>query len=135
MLCGQSHHMYHLICLAAVKALGADTTTSPLVCQCQEVFNDISALHAVGLYWVPGHAGVRGNENADGLARNGSASRYAGPEPALGVSRQDLLSSINRWLRNQHQRRWWNFGDSQRQARELISGPCRDTRIDRKSVV
>jgi ribonuclease HI len=28
---------------------------------------------AMGLYWVPGHAGVRGNEIADGLARCGSA--------------------------------------------------------------
>jgi hypothetical protein len=34
--------------LAALKALGA-VRTSPLVRQCQEVLNDISAQHAVGL--------------------------------------------------------------------------------------
>jgi hypothetical protein len=40
--------------LAALKALRAVRTTSPLVRQCQEALNDISARHAVGLYWVPG---------------------------------------------------------------------------------
>jgi hypothetical protein len=76
-----------------------------------------------------GHAGVRGNGTADWLARNGSASDVIGPEPALGVSRQDLRSRINRWFGNQHHRRWWNLGDSQRQARGLIYGPSRGTRI------
>ena len=63
-------------------------TTSPLVRQCQEALNDISARHVVGLYLVPGHAGVQGNESADGLARGGSALRFLEPEPVLGVSRR-----------------------------------------------
>jgi ribonuclease HI len=46
---------------AALKALQAAKTMSPLVRQCQQALNDISTWHAVGLYWVPGHAGVRGN--------------------------------------------------------------------------
>jgi hypothetical protein len=57
--------------------------------------NDIYALHAVGLYWVPGHVGVRGNETADGLARNSCTSGFVGPELALGVSRQDLRNKIS----------------------------------------
>jgi len=36
----------------------------------------------VGLYWVPGHAGVGGNEIANELARDGSAVKFVGPEPA-----------------------------------------------------
>jgi len=75
--------------LAALKVLKA-IRTSPLVYQCQRALNDISIQHVVGLFWVPGHAGVRGNEIADGLARGGSALRFHGPEPALGVSRRDL---------------------------------------------
>jgi len=42
---------------AALKALQAAKTTSPLVRQCQKTLNNISTRHAVGLYWVPGHAG------------------------------------------------------------------------------
>jgi ribonuclease HI len=52
--------------------------------------NDISARHAVRLYWVPVHAGVRGNEIADRLARNSSRQRFIGPGPFLWVSRQNI---------------------------------------------
>jgi len=44
---------------AGLKALRAAKTTSKLVRHCQKALNDISAGHVVGLYWVPGHAGVR----------------------------------------------------------------------------
>jgi hypothetical protein len=33
----------------------------------------------VGIYLVPGHAGVRGNGTADELVRSGSASGFVGP--------------------------------------------------------
>ena len=79
--------------LAALKALKAVKTTSPLVYKCQRALNGISIRHVVGLFWVPGHAGIRGNEIADELARGGSALRFHGPEPALGVSRRDLQKS------------------------------------------
>jgi ribonuclease HI len=56
---------------AALKSLQATRTTSLLVQQCQKALNDISARHVVGLPWVPGHAGIRGNEVADELAGGG----------------------------------------------------------------
>jgi ribonuclease HI len=102
---------------AALKALQAAKTTSPLVWQCQKSLNDISTQHAVGLYWVPGHAGVRGNEIADKLARDGSVQWFVGLEPFLGVSRQ------KRWMERQHLVLWRGPCSTQRQARELNSGP------------
>jgi len=87
-----------------------------------KVLNDISAWHAVGLYWVPGHAGVHGKKIADELARDGSALKFVGPEPALGVSRQDIRR-IRHWLVNHHWIWWRGLGNTQRQAQELISGP------------
>ena len=115
-ICSDSH--------AALKALQPVRTKSPLVQQCQKALNDIAARHAVGIYWVAGRAGVRGNEIADELARGGSVLGFLGPEPALGFSRRDIRRRINRWLINQHWARWRGLGDTQRQARELISGPC-----------
>ena len=76
------------------KALKA-ARTSPLVQQCEKALNDVSTRHVVGLYWVPRHAGVRGNEIADDLARGHSALRFLGPEPALGVSRRDLQKNVS----------------------------------------
>jgi hypothetical protein len=109
---------------AASKALKA-VRTSPLVQQCKKALNDISTRHAVEMYWVPGQAGLRGNEIADDFARGGSALKFVEPEPALGVSRQDVRRRIGRWLVNQYWAWWRGLGDTQRQARELISGHCR----------
>ena len=74
----------------ALKALQAVRTTSPLVQECQRALNDVSTRQAVGLFWVPGHAGMRGNDIADELAKGGSTLRLDGPEPALGVSRREI---------------------------------------------
>jgi hypothetical protein len=76
----------------------------------------------VGLYWVPGHAGVRGSEIDDRLARNGSAQRFVGPEP-LGVSKQTVTRKMKCWREKQHLALWAGPCSTQRQARELISGP------------
>jgi hypothetical protein len=69
------------------------------------------------------HAGVRGNEIADRLARSGSAQRFVGPEPFLGVSRQVIRRKMKRWMEKQHLALWGGPCSTQRQARELISGP------------
>jgi hypothetical protein len=78
---------------------------------------------AVGLFWVPGHAGVRGNEITDKLARDGSVQRFVGPEPFLGFSRQNIRIKMKRWMEKQHLVLWRGPCSKQRQARELISGP------------
>jgi len=114
--------------LAALKALKAVRTTSLLVHQCQKALNDISIRHVTDLFWVPGHDGIRGNKIADGLERGGTALSFLGPEPVLGVSRRDLQKMLGRWLANQHWAQWRRLGDTQRQAREFISGPSLGTR-------
>jgi hypothetical protein len=96
---------------------------SSLVQRCQVVLNDISTQHSVGLYWVPGHAGVWKNEIADKLARGGSVEKFVGLEPFLGVSRQNIWRTIRYWLDNQHLEMWWALGSTQRQARVLVSRP------------
>ena len=64
-----------------------------------------------------------------GLASGGSALRFLGPKPALGVSRCDIRKRLNRWLINQQWASWRDLGNTLRQTRELILGPCPGTRI------
>ena len=80
------------------------------------------------LYWVPGHAVVRGNEIADKLARDSSVQWFVGPEPFLGVSRQNIRRKMKCWMENQHLVLWHCPCSIQRQARDLISGPDLATR-------
>jgi ribonuclease HI len=109
---------------AALEALQAVKTTSPLVRQCQRALDDISTYHSVGLFWVPGHSAIRGNEIADQIAREGSAHHFVGLEPAVvGVSRQCIRRKIQCWLDRQHLVRWRGLVGTMRQAQELISGP------------
>jgi hypothetical protein len=115
---------------AALSALKAVRTTPPLVLQCQRALNDISSRHIVGLYWVPGHARIGGNEIADELEREGSALTFLGPEPALWFSKQVIQQKLSRWLVNQHTVRWQSLGGILREARELISGPVWVSRPD-----
>jgi hypothetical protein len=50
---------------------------------------------------------MRGNETADRLARSGSGQRFIGPEPFLGLSRQqNIRNKIKFWMKNQHLALW-----------------------------
>ena len=112
----------------ALKALQAAKAMSPLVWQCQNMLNDISTRHSVGLYWVPGHAGVWGSGIANKLTRDSCVQTFVGPEPFLGVSRQNIRRKIRCWMDNQHLVMWRVPCSTQSQARELISGPYLTTR-------
>jgi len=103
---------------AALKAIQA-ARTSPLVQQRQKALNDITTRQAVGQYWVPRHAGEQGNEITDELTRGGAALKIVGPEPALGVCRQDMRSRIRCWLVNQHWVRWRGLGNTQKTASRI----------------
>ena len=66
---------------------------------------------------------MRGNEITDRLARSGSDQRFIGPEPFLGVSRQNIRRKLKCWMMKQHLELWQSPCNTQRQARELIWGP------------
>lgn len=89
--------------------------------------NDISTWHTVGVFWVPGHSGVRGNEITDKLTRDNIVHQSFGPEPDLGVSRQNMRK-IKCWIDNQHMVMWRGLFSTQRQAEKLIPGPSPKTK-------
>ena len=80
------------------------------------MLNDISTQHTVGLFWVPWPAGEQGNEIADKLTRDVSVQKFVGPDPSLGVSRQNIRRKIKSWIDNHHLARWQVLGSAQRQA-------------------
>jgi len=102
----------------ALKELEAANTTSQLVRQYQKALNDIASRHTVGLYWVSGHAVIGRNEIADRLARDVSVHRFVGPEPFLGVSRQNKRRMMKRWVENQHLVLWRGPGSTHRDRLE-----------------
>ena len=53
----------------------------------------------------------------------GAGQRFIGPEPFLGVFRQNIRRKMKRWIQRQHLALRRGPCSTQRQARELISGP------------
>ena len=68
-------------------------------------------------YWILEHAGVRGNEIAGKLARGDCVQKFVGPEPFLGVSKQNIRDKFIRWVDNQHSAMWCGPASTHRQAR------------------
>ncbi|KAJ8976474.1 hypothetical protein NQ317_001155 [Molorchus minor] len=75
--------VYAISARAALLAIESSKGKSLLVLECKKTLNDLASRNKVILTWVPGHSGVRGNEEADRLAREGSEMYPIGPEPIL----------------------------------------------------
>ena len=77
----------------------------------------------MGLYWVPGHDEVRGNEIANQPSWGGSVQKFVRPELSLGVSRQNIRNKLKLWVDNQHLVMWQGPCRNRREAKKFISGP------------
>jgi len=111
----------------ALKALQAAKTKYPLLQHCQEALNHSCTRHEVGLYWVPGHAEVQGNENTNKLSRDNSFQKFVGPELSLGFCRQNIKRRI-KLVDNEHLVMWRSLSSNQRHPQTLISGPSPTTK-------
>jgi len=81
----------------------------------------LSSHNAVKLFWVPGHSGIYGNEQADQVAKAESFKNYVGPEPVLPVSSSVVQSQLQAWTLRETQTHWQDL-KSCRQAKETIDG-------------
>jgi hypothetical protein len=60
---------------------------------------------------------------ANAFAREGFAHQFVGPEPTMGLSRQNIRHRIKGWLFDQYMTLWRDLTSTQRQAKKLILGP------------
>jgi len=65
------------------------------------------------------------------FTRESPVHQFVGPEPALGMSRQNIKKMVKCWLVNQHMTLWQDLYSTHTKAQELISGhnPTVKTRI------
>jgi len=62
-----------------------------------------------------------GNEKADALAKQASASYFTGPEPSVSISVSTIYSSINEWTVHEQNRMWQELSGC-RQAKYFLHG-------------
>ena len=82
---------------AAIKSLIKCTVTSIAVLNCIRNLNQLGKQNHVSIAWIPGHAGVHGNEVADYLAKSGSISKMNGPEPFVTVPYASCVRTVKDW--------------------------------------
>ncbi|KAJ8964202.1 hypothetical protein NQ317_011074, partial [Molorchus minor] len=109
---------------AALRAVSAPRTRSALVQECGDALEELARHKEVILVGVPGHSAVPGNEKADELARLGSEDAAWGPEPYLGITRQQVTAALNDWVYSTLKEHW-RLSIGCRQARDFVPGPTR----------
>ena len=82
---------------AATKALKKCTVTSITEFNCIRNLKQLGKQNHVSIAWIPGHAGVHGNEVADYLAKSGSKLKIHGPEPFITVPYASCVSTVKNW--------------------------------------
>ena len=70
---GESIYIFSDI-LLAIKALNQHRISSTTILDCLNRINDVAANNSVSLNWVPFHTNIPGNEEADGLSREGTTT-------------------------------------------------------------
>ena len=91
---------------AAIKALIECTVTSITEFNCIRNLNQLGKQNHLSIAWIPGHAGVHGNEVADYVAKSGSKSNIHGPESYITDRYASCVSTVNDWSTDRWKSMW-----------------------------
>lgn len=114
---------------SAIKAVRFNVVTSGIVKDCKTRLNELGLLNNVTLLWVPSHAGIAGNENADRLANIGAKRVFHGPEPCFGIPKQVRKGIVKEWLESEHLSAW-NEYDGGRHTKIFCRVPSDKVRFE-----
>jgi hypothetical protein len=103
------HNMTIFICSdnkVALLVLSSYTISSKLLHQCWSSLQDLLHNNRVRLFWMPGHCDIKGNEEANRLARMGSDSHFLKPEPCVPFSASVVWNMNRKWVIDAHSKHW-----------------------------
>ena len=126
---------------AAIKSLIKCTVTLITVFNCIRNLNQLDKQNHVSTAWIPGLAGVYGNEVSDYVAKSGSKSKIHGPEPFITVRYASCVNTVKDWSTD----RWKSMRNERKDglrmkesggwtsSRLTIRGGVEDTRLEAKA--
>jgi len=96
---------------SAIQAIKNPTTTSKLISQTWQSLKTLDARFKWSLGWVKGHAGNRGNEEADTLAKAGTNWGVMGPPPFIPIPYNYVKKAISKLTLQTWTNYWVNRPD------------------------
>ena len=91
---------------AAIKAIQNTVVQSNTVQRCITNLSKLGESNRVTVTWIPGHAGIQGNEAADHLAKQGTELSIEGPEPFISVPYATCTREIKGWMNKRWETSW-----------------------------